>query len=427
MTLDLFKAFTVTVTPQSVWWKYRLRKRKVLAVFLDLEKAFDLMWRSGVILKLTEYGIKGRTIKWIRDFLTDRKIRVKIDDECADFQEQENGSPQGAVLSPTLFNVIGDSLKQKLHNLLIRYRVDLSQFADDSAVWKSGKNVDEIIRIIQIILEATEEWAIEWGFLISPGKTQVVLFNSFRIDPKSLKKLKLNGRELEYSKAATFPGMTFDHLLTWKGHFDKLICRCNNDLNLMRMVSGTSFGADKKTLLTIYMSLIRSKLDYGCQAYMSASPTQLARLDKIQNNALRIATGAYKSTSVQTMEVECNIMPLSLRREEFALKYWARSSPLGDKLPVNSLVQDFVIYETKRYILRNNIPYAITVQDLIKEYNLGTIEIKSPIQYDTSGIRSIQPRSELSKVIKKGSTSDSNANKLGNKYIKRRYKNLHGR
>ena len=64
-------------------------------------------------------------------------------------------------------------------------------------------------------------------------------------------------------------------------------------------------------------------------------------------------------------------MPLSLRREEFALKYWARSSPLGDKLPVNSLVQDFVIYETKRYILRNNIPYAITVQDLIKEYNLG--------------------------------------------------------
>ena len=373
----------------------------------------------NVILKLTEYGIKGRTLKWIRDFLTDRKICVKIDNECAGFQEQENGSPQGRVLSPTLFNVIGDSLKQKLHNLLIRYGVDLSQFADGSAVWKSGKNVDEIIRIIEIILEAIEEWAIEWGFLISPGKTQVVLFNSFRIDHKSLKKLKLNGRELEYSKAATFLGMTFDHLLTWKGHFDKLISRCNNDLNLMRMVSGTSFGADKKTLLMIYMSLIRSKLDYGCQAYMSASPTQLARLDKLQNNALRIATGAYKSTSVQAMEVECYIMPLSLRREEFALKYWARSSPLGDKLPVNSLVQDFVIYETKRYILRNNIPYAITEQDLIKEYNLGTIEIESPIQYDTSGIRSIQPRSELSKDIKKGSTSDCNANKLGNKYIER--------
>ena len=38
----------------------------------------------------------------------------------------------------------------------------------------------------------------------------------------------------------------------------------------MRMVSGTPFGVDKKTLLMIYMSLIRSKIDYGCQAYMSA-------------------------------------------------------------------------------------------------------------------------------------------------------------
>ena len=126
----------------------------------------------------------------------------------------------------------------------------------------------------------------------------------------------------------------------------------------------------KKTLLMIYMTLIRSKLDYGCQAYMSATPTQLNRLDVIQNTALRIATGAYRSTSSRALEVECNMMPLSLRREEFALKYWARSSLLGESLPVNALVQDFAIYETKREKLSNKIPYAITVQDLIKEHNL---------------------------------------------------------
>ena len=147
------------------------------------------MWRSGVILKLAEYGIKGRTLRWIRDFLTDRKIRVKIEDKYAEFQEQGNWSPQGAFLSRTLFNVIADSLKQKLLTLLIKYRVDLSQFADDSAVWKEGKNVDEPIRIVQIILLAIEEWAKECGFLISPGKTQVILLNAFGIDPTKLKKL----------------------------------------------------------------------------------------------------------------------------------------------------------------------------------------------------------------------------------------------
>ena len=199
----------------------RLRKRKVLAIFLDLEKAFDLMWRSGVILKLAEYGIKGRTLRWIRDFLTDRKIRVKIEDKYAEFKEQENGSPQGVVLSPTLFNVIADSLKQKLLALLIKYRVDLSQFADDRAVWKEGTNVDELIRIVQIILLAIEEWTNrEWGFLISPGKSQVILFNAFGIDHTKLKKLVLDGRELEYTNVATFLGMNFDSYLTWKDHFD---------------------------------------------------------------------------------------------------------------------------------------------------------------------------------------------------------------
>ena len=142
------------------------------------------------------------------------------------------------------------------------------------------------------------------------------------------------------------------------------------------------------------MSLIRSKLDYGCQAYMPASPAQLHRLDVIQNTALRIATGAI-NRNLQITRGRCNIMLLSLRREEFALKYWARSSPLGDKLPENELVQDISIYEAKRHVLNNKIPYAIPVQDLIKEHKLENMEIETPTNYDTANISSIQQRSEL--------------------------------
>ena len=47
----------------------------------------------------------------------------------------------------------------------------------------------------------------------------------------------------------------------------------------MRAVSGTSFGADKLTLKNLYNALILSKIEYGLQAYASASKTQLARLD----------------------------------------------------------------------------------------------------------------------------------------------------
>ena len=75
------------------------------------------MWKKGVILKLSEFGIKGKMLKWINNFLENRKIRVRVEDQVSDYQETQNGSPQGVVLSPTLFNVIMDTLKTAMENL----------------------------------------------------------------------------------------------------------------------------------------------------------------------------------------------------------------------------------------------------------------------------------------------------------------------
>ena len=104
--------------------------------------------------------------------------------------------------------------------------------------------------------------------------------------------------------------MLFDHRLTWAAHIKDLAQRCQKDLNLMKLVSGTNFGADKIILIRLYTSLIRSKIDYGCQAYGSAAKSHLKKLDTIQATALRIATGAYKGTQTFSLEVECNILPL---------------------------------------------------------------------------------------------------------------------
>ena len=52
---------------------------------------------KGVILKLSEFGIKGKMLKWINNFLENRKIRVRVEDQVSDYQETKNGSPQGMV------------------------------------------------------------------------------------------------------------------------------------------------------------------------------------------------------------------------------------------------------------------------------------------------------------------------------------------
>ncbi len=43
-------------------------------VFFDIEKAYDSMWREGLLIKLNKIGIRGRLYNWVLDFLSERRF-----------------------------------------------------------------------------------------------------------------------------------------------------------------------------------------------------------------------------------------------------------------------------------------------------------------------------------------------------------------
>ena len=85
-------------------------------------------------------------------------------------------------------------------------------------------------------------------------------------------------------------------------------------------------GADQETLLHLYRSLIRSKLDYGCIVYGSARGSYLRMLDPIQNHALRLCLGAYRTSPTSSLCVEANEPPLYFRRKKLSLQYCLKLS-----------------------------------------------------------------------------------------------------
>ena len=74
-------------------------KKKTLAVFFDLSKAFDKVWRDGLLLKLLQTGVRGKMFKWIKNFLHDRTARVKLDGNFSKLVKLKEGVPPVA-LSP---------------------------------------------------------------------------------------------------------------------------------------------------------------------------------------------------------------------------------------------------------------------------------------------------------------------------------------
>ena len=83
-----------------------IKREHVVAVFFDLEKAYDTTWRYGILKDLHNFGMKGRIPNFIKSFLEDRTIQVRVGSTLSDLYDQEQGVPQGAILSSTLFNVI---------------------------------------------------------------------------------------------------------------------------------------------------------------------------------------------------------------------------------------------------------------------------------------------------------------------------------
>ena len=82
-----------------------INKQHVVAIFFDLEKAYDTTWKSGILSDLHELGFRGRLPLFIQNFLSDRQFQVRVGTTLSDVHEQEMGVPQGSILSPALFSI----------------------------------------------------------------------------------------------------------------------------------------------------------------------------------------------------------------------------------------------------------------------------------------------------------------------------------
>ena len=76
----------------------------------------------------------------------------------------------------------------------------------------------------------------------------------------------------------------------------------------------------------LYRSLIRSKLDYGCVVYGSTRSSYLCMLDPVQNHALRLCLGAYRTSPSSSLCVLANEPPLYLRWKKLSMQYCLKLS-----------------------------------------------------------------------------------------------------
>ena len=119
-------------------------------IYFDFKKAFDMVPHKRLVAKLESYGIKGKLLRWIEEFLTGRQQYVIVNGEKSSPGRVTSGIPQGTVLGPLLFVVY-------INDILENLSAEGFLFADDTKIFRAITSRDDSLNL-QSDIDALEKW-----------------------------------------------------------------------------------------------------------------------------------------------------------------------------------------------------------------------------------------------------------------------------
>ena len=207
-------------------------KNDTVALFLDLSKAFDTLEHEIVLSKMSRYGIRGTTLQWFSDYLSNRKLRVRCKptsvghDVVSDTYDIQYGTPQGSCLGPLIFLIFCNDLSLHLEYM------ECLQFADDTTLLYSHKNPNYLAFCIESDLRNIQDWFRVNKLTLNVDKTVYMKFPCNTGKTRDLK-LELNGVTIPRVRSTKFLGTWIDDLLSWKVHVSNILTKLNMKLGLM--------------------------------------------------------------------------------------------------------------------------------------------------------------------------------------------------
>ena len=259
----------------------------------DFSKAYDRVWRTGLLQKMHLLGIPPRFLVWIGAWLTNRQARVRVNAKVGRARTFKEGLPQGSVLSPLLFVIyINDFLMQFEDTTLV------SAYADDLAIACSGRSKIDMTKKLQKEVDKVVKWSDDARLTLNTNKCEVSIFSLCTAEASWKPHITIRGLPLSFNAAPTFLGVQYDRQLTFSEHAKKVYQAMTKKTNIFPALGGTTWRWRPAELRTIYIAIQRSLAEYGSQAWAPWLPkSNLRKLESAQLNAARAITGHLRSTS----------------------------------------------------------------------------------------------------------------------------------
>ena len=255
-------------------------------VFLDIRKAFDSINHEILLNKMNlNFGISGNALKWFDSYIKDREQQCIVNGQLSSSKKIICGVPQGSILGPLLFLLYVNDMPDSLNN------TTPSLYADDSEICASSDNSSDLISKLNEDLKNLSRWMRKNKLQIHPTKSKYMFIgSSYNIKNNICNEpILINSTPVPRVTNYKCLGVNLDDKLCWDSHIEMICKKVAAGIAAIKRVKPF---VPPEMLKVIYNALVQPYFDYCSPLWDNCGIGLKEKLQKYQNRAARILTGA---------------------------------------------------------------------------------------------------------------------------------------
>ena len=265
----------------EIWRKALDDKNSAGGILTDLSKAFDCLNHNLLIAKLKAYGFGINALKFVYNYLKERKQRTKVSGSYSTWRELKFGVPQGSILGPLLFNTFINDIFYFINTIKI------TNYADDNTIYSVDGNLTDLLNILHLVLK----WFRLNEMKSNDDKCHLIIANQENVS------VTLGKEIIEATNSVELLGVKIDKNLDLNDHVSYLCKKGNQKLHALARISKY---LSKDKLKIIMKTFVQSQFNYCPLTWMFHNITLNNKINKLHERALRIV---YKNDDLTFQEL----------------------------------------------------------------------------------------------------------------------------
>lgn len=239
-------------------------------ILFDISGFFDNIHPGRAAEILCLKGFPTSVCTWVRSFLTDREVTIKVGDYSSQPFSINYGTPQGSPLSPILSALYTSIILT--HTETWRHK-ELTLYVDDGAIYATSATIRSATKAAKEGLQQVISWLTDVGLAIDPVKMEFMIFkprhSTARLHGTDVTHITINGHSIKPVTTLRYLGVHIHHRLNWEHHVNTRANRARSTIRGISILGNSIRGLDFMNWRRVYNAIVVSILTYGTPVWFT--------------------------------------------------------------------------------------------------------------------------------------------------------------